>query len=113
MMSTEFTLFPEIYREKCDSTINIHTTLFLKKSDSTFSISGNLTKIFLSRACWFSLNSSERVEAVSLALCSIQYHYISDICAEFSIPNLPQSPDIGQNSDGGISNIQISGQSLI
>ena len=29
------------------------------------------------------------------------------------IPNLPQSPDIGQNSGGGISDFQISGQSLI
>ena len=26
---------------------------------------------------------------------------------------MPQSPDIGQNSDGGISNFRISGQSLI
>ena len=31
----------------------------------------------------------------------------------FGIPNLLQSPDIGQNSDGGISDFQISGQSLI
>ena len=30
-----------------------------------------------------------------------------------AIPSLPQSPDIGQNSDGGISDFQISGQSLI
>ena len=29
------------------------------------------------------------------------------------IPSLPQSPDIGQNSDEGISDFQISGQSLI
>ena len=35
------------------------------------------------------------------------------ICAKFGIPNLPQSPDIGQNSDGGISDFRISGQSLI
>ena len=32
---------------------------------------------------------------------------------KFGIPNLPQSPDIWQNSDGGISNFLISGQSLI
>ena len=31
----------------------------------------------------------------------------------FGIPNLLQSPDIGQNSDGGISDFRISGQSLI
>ena len=29
------------------------------------------------------------------------------------MPNFPQSPDIGQNSDGGISDFQISGQSLM
>ena len=32
---------------------------------------------------------------------------------KFGIPNSPESPDIGKNSDGGISNFQISGQSLI
>ena len=36
-----------------------------------------------------------------------------DISAEFGIPNLPQSPDIGKNSDGDISDFQISGQPLI
>ena len=36
-----------------------------------------------------------------------------DICTKFSIPYLPQSPDIGQNSDRGISDFRISGQSLI
>ena len=35
------------------------------------------------------------------------------ICAKFGIPNLPQSPDIGENSDEGISDFRISGQSLI
>ena len=29
------------------------------------------------------------------------------------MPNSPQSPDVGQNSDGGISDLRISGQSLI
>ena len=33
--------------------------------------------------------------------------------ANFGIPDSPQCPDIGQNSDGGISNFRISGQSLI
>ena len=36
-----------------------------------------------------------------------------DICAKFGITNLPQSPDIGQNADGDISDFQISGQSLM
>ena len=30
----------------------------------------------------------------------------------FGIPNLPQYPDIGQNSDVDVSDLQISGQSL-
>ena len=36
-----------------------------------------------------------------------------NIHAKFAIPYPSQSPDIGQNSDGVISNIRISGQSLI
>ena len=36
-----------------------------------------------------------------------------DICAKFGIHNSSQFPDIGQNSDGGISDIRISGQSCI
>ena len=32
---------------------------------------------------------------------------------KFGSPNLPQSPDIGQNSDGGISDFLVSGQSFI
>ena len=33
--------------------------------------------------------------------------------AKFGMPNLLQSSDTGKNSDGGISDFQISGQSLI
>ena len=36
-----------------------------------------------------------------------------DVHAKFGIIYSPQSPDIGQNSDGGISDFWISGQSLI
>ena len=53
------------------------------------------------------------VKAVTLVFCSIQQNFIREIRAKFGIPNLPQSPDIGQNLDGGISDFQISGQSLI
>ena len=60
-----------------------------------------------------SLNNSETVKAVTLAFCSIQEHFIRNILAKFGISNLPQSPDIGQNSDAGISDFQISGQSFI
>ena len=38
---------------------------------------------------------------------------MKDIRAKFGISNLPQSLDIGKNSDGGISDFRISGQSLI
>ena len=40
-------------------------------------------------------------------------HFIRNIHVEFGIPKLLQSPDIGQNSDGGISDFRISGQSLV
>ena len=63
--------------------------------------------------CWFSLNNSETVKAVTLAFCSIQEHFIRNIRAKFGISNSPQSPDIGQNSNGGIFDFRISGQSLI
>ena len=62
--------------------------------------------------CWFSLNNSETVKAVTLAFCSILQHFVGDIRAKFGIPNLPQSPDNGQNSDGVISDFRNSGQSL-
>ena len=39
--------------------------------------------------------------------------FIRNIYAKFSIPNSLQSPDIGQNSDVGISDFRISDQSLI
>ena len=62
---------------------------------------------------WFSFNNSETVKAVTLTFCSIQYHFITDIRAKFGIPNFPQSSDIGQNSDGGISDFWISCKCLI
>ena len=59
--------------------------------------------------CWFPLITP----AVTLEFYSIQQHFIRDVCAKFVIPNSHQSPDIGQNSDSGISDFLISGQSLI
>ena len=47
------------------------------------------------------------------SLWSIQQHFTKDIRVKFGIPNLPQSPDIRQNSDKGIFDFRISGQSLI
>ena len=38
---------------------------------------------------------------------------IRDVGAKFGVRYSPQSPDIGQNSDGGISNFRISVQSFI
>ena len=49
--------------------------------------------------CWFSLNNSETVKAVTLAFCSIQQHFIKNIHTIFGISNAPQSPDIGNNLD--------------
>ena len=63
--------------------------------------------------CWFSLNNSEKVKAATPKFFSIELHLIIDVRAEFGIPYLPHSPDIGQNSDRGISDFQISGQFLI
>ena len=56
---------------------------------------------------------SETVKAVTLAFCSIQYNFIRNIHDKFGISNSPQSPDIGQNVDRGVSDFRISGQSLM
>ena len=40
-------------------------------------------------SCWFFLNNSETMKAVTLAFCSISWFFISDIPAKFGIPNLP------------------------
>ena len=61
-------------------------------------------------ACWFSLNNSETIKAVTLAFCSTQWNFMRNIRARFDIFNLQ---DIRKNSDGGISDFRISGQSLI
>ena len=65
--------------------------------------------------CFFSLNNSETVKAVTLAfsIFSIQLHFIRDIRAKFGVPNSPQSPDIQQNSNGDICHFRIFGQSFI
>ena len=63
--------------------------------------------------CWLSLDKSETVKAVNLAFGSIQQLFIRYIRAKVGISNLPQSPVIGQNSDGSISDFRISGQFLI
>ena len=56
---------------------------------------------------WFSLNNSETIKAATLACAAF-----SNISLGKYPPNF-QSPDIEQNSDGGISDFQISRQSLI
>ena len=53
------------------------------------------------------------VKAITLEFRSIQLHCIRNILVKLGIFNSPQSPDIGQNPDGGISDFRISGQSLI
>ena len=39
--------------------------------------------------------------------------FIRDICVKFGIPYSRKSPDIGQNSDGDVSDLRISGKSLV
>ena len=63
--------------------------------------------------CWVSLGNSEMLQAVTLVFCSIQYHFIWDIRAKIGAPYWTQFPDLGQNSDGIISDFRISGQFLI
>ena len=86
-----------------------HSTAFKIINPNLDGGGGNFTPT----TCWFSLNNSEMVKATTLAFCSIQLHLNRDVRAKFGIPYSPQSPDIGQNSDGGISDFRISGQSLI
>ena len=63
----------------------------------------------LAENAWFSLNNSQTVKAVTLPFYSIYQNFIKNICAKFGIPNLPQSLDIAQYSDQGISSFRISG----
>ena len=60
--------------------------------------------------CWFSFNNSEKLNAVTLAFCSIQLHFFRDIPAKYGNLNWSRSPDIWQNSGGDISIFHISGQ---
>ena len=69
--------------------------------------------IILSPPFWFFRNNSGTVKGVTLAFCNIQKHFIRYIHVKFGIPNLPQSPDIGRNSDEGISDFRIFGRSFI
>ena len=68
---------------------------------------------FYPHSCWIPLNNSATIKAVTVSFCSIQWLFMKGICAKFNIPNLPQSPDIGQISRQGISDFRISNQSFI
>ena len=57
-----------------------------------------------------SLNNLETIKAVTLIFCSIQWLFIRDVRVKFGNPG---NSGIEQNSDGGISDFGISGQSLI
>ena len=62
-----------------------------------------------SPAFWFSLNNSEALKAVTLKAVTFYWRHL----CKFGITNLPQSPNIGENSDGAISGLWISNQSVI
>ena len=55
------------------------------------------------------LNNSEMVKAVTLVFFSIQNFFIRNIRTKYGIPNSSQSPDFGENPDGGITDFRISG----
>ena len=57
-------------------------------------------------------NPQETVKAVTLAFRRIPLHFIRNVCVKFGSPYMPQSPDFWQNSDRGVSDFWISGQSL-
>ena len=63
--------------------------------------------------CWFSLCNSERLNAVTLAFCTVQKLFFRIIHAKFGILNSPQSPHLWKDSVEVISDFQISGQSLV
>ena len=92
----------------------ISTSLsFFKKLNNSFNPNlggkgGNFTPLL----CWYSLNNSETVKPVIMVFFRIQYHFRA-IHVKFGISNSSPSPNIGQNSDRGISNLQIAGRSLI
>ena len=50
------------------------------------------------------------MKAIILALCTIQKQFIKNNRDKFVISHSLESPNIGQNSDGVISNFQISSQ---
>ena len=62
---------------------------------------------------WFSLNNSETGKSCNRGILQHSVKFIWGIFAKFGFPNLPQSPDIGQNPDGGISDFWISGRSFM
>ena len=95
-----------------------HFLMSLDEGEYTSWSTGLNTNLVVGRGwfyprCWFFLNNSETVKAVTLVFCSVQQHFIRDICAKFGIPNFSQSLDNDQNSDGGICDCRVSGQSLI
>ena len=96
---------------------NIHTFskhLFYKdqKDSKALKINFNLGvgSIFNPLSCWFSLINSETVKSMKLEFCSIKQIFLGDIHAKFGTPYSVQPPNTGQNSDGVISNFQISDQ---
>ena len=50
--------------------------------------------------CSFSLNNSETVKAIALALSSSQWHFIRDTCTKFNISNLPSLQILGITQTG-------------
>ena len=77
-----------------------------------FNLGGGGSRKYYPPRCWFFFNNSNG-KSCSPGILEHSVTIHRDICAEFGIPNSPQSPDIGQNSDGGISDFWISGQFFV
>ena len=87
--------------------MEIYLTIFY-----IFNLGGGGSRKYYPPRCWFFFNNSNG-KSCSPGILEHSVTIHRDICAEFGIPNSPQSPDIGQNSDGGISDFWISGQFFI
>ena len=105
------------------STQRLYTQWQLKLTHTNFAILNSYEAVIyltltwvgsnFTPSCWFSLINWETIKAGILQhFAAFSHIYISDILTWFCVSISPQSPDVGQNSEGGISDFWISGESL-
>ena len=61
-------------------------------------------------SCNYSLSLNSSGKSYNPGTLQHSVTFIREIRAKFGIPNFPQSPDTGQNSDGSISDFRFSAQ---